>query len=158
MWQLIKNFWQNLSRYFSNDPLIQISFSPICATRKSTSNNPKDQLARSGENEAEKFLRNKNYIILQRNVLLANGEIDIIAKDKNTLVFVEVKTRRSKKFGEPYEAVNPEKQKRLHKLALQFINSLKLRNINYRIDIISIILTPNTTPKIKHIKDIKYPQ
>ncbi|MDR1478688.1 MAG: YraN family protein [Planctomycetaceae bacterium] len=155
MWRWIKNFWQDFSRYFSSDPLVRISFSPIGTTRKSTSNNPKEQLARIGESEAEKFLRDNNYVILQRNIILSNGEVDIIAKDKNVLVFIEVKTRRSENYGKPYEAVTPAKQKRLHKLAVQFMNLLKLRNINYRIDIISIILPQNSEPQITHIKDIK---
>ncbi|MDR1485018.1 MAG: YraN family protein [Planctomycetaceae bacterium] len=127
---------------------------PILSTRKSTSDKPKDQLARAGENEAVEFLNNNNYIILQQNVILPNGEIDIIAKDKNTLVFVEVKTRSSNKFGQPYEAVTTQKQKRLHKLATQFINILKLKNINYRIDVISIVWKKNSTPEIVHIKKL----
>jgi putative endonuclease len=127
---------------------------PIHSTRKSTSNKPKDQLARAGESEAAIFLKENNYIILQQNVILPNGEIDIIAKDKNILVFVEVKTRSSNFFGQPYEAVTIQKQKRLHKLAIQFINSLKLKNINYRIDIVSIIWQKDSTPEIKHLKRI----
>jgi putative endonuclease len=128
---------------------------PIYATRKSISNKPKDELGRAGENEAVMFLQDNNYIILQQNIILTNGEIDIVAKDENTLVFVEVKTRSSKFFGQPYEAVTTQKQKRLHKLANQFINSLKLKNINYRIDVISITWQKNSTPEIKHFKNIK---
>jgi putative endonuclease len=152
IWQRIKDFFQILFLYISNDPLIRIRFMPIFSIRKNISNKPKDQLARAGENEAAIFLKDNNYIILQQNVILPSGEIDIIAKDKNMLVFVEVKTRSSKKFGQPYEAVTPQKQKRLHKLAKQFINSLKLKNISYRIDIISIIWQKDATPEIKHIK------
>ncbi|MDR2763320.1 MAG: YraN family protein [Planctomycetaceae bacterium] len=154
IWQQIKNFLNDLLLYFSNDPLIRIKFLPSFTTRQSISHKPKDQLARDGENEAAQFLKNNNYIILKQNVILSGGEIDIIAKDKNTLVFVEVKTRSSKKFGQPYESVSPQKQKRLHNLAAQFIYSLKLKKINYRIDVVSILWQKNSAPEITHIKKI----
>jgi putative endonuclease len=154
IWQRVKYFFRILFLYILNDPLIRIRFISILSTRKSVSRKFKDQLARAGEDEAVIFLMDLNYIILQRNVILFGGEIDIIASDGGVLVFIEVKTRSSKKFGQPYEAVTLQKQKRLHKLAKQFINSFKLKNINYRIDIISIIWQKNSTPEIKHIKII----
>ncbi|MDR2346329.1 MAG: YraN family protein [Planctomycetaceae bacterium] len=157
IWQRIKNFFNDLFLYFSNDPLLRIKFLSDLKIRKSISNKPKDQLARAGENEAVQFLKDNNYFILKQNVVLKDGEIDIIAKDKNKnmLVFVEVKTRSSKIFGQPYEAVTPQKQKRLYNLAEQLIYLLKLKKVNYRIDVISILWEKNSTPEIIHIKDIK---
>ncbi|MDR2170795.1 MAG: YraN family protein [Planctomycetaceae bacterium] len=154
IWKKIKLVLNDLIAILLNDPLTRIKFIPAPKNLKNISNKPKDQLARAGEKEAEIFLINKNYNILQKNIRFQNGEIDIIAKDKNTLVFVEVKTRRSIIFGKPYEAVTKQKQKRLHKLANQFIKSLMLKKINYRIDVVSIVWKENTAPEITHIKNI----
>jgi putative endonuclease len=154
IWRRIKNLLNELFLYFSADPLARIRFLPSQTIRKSVSDKPKDQLARAGENEAVQFLQDNDYVILKQNVILPNGEIDIIAKDKNTLVFVEVKTRSSTKFGQPYESISPQKQKRLHDLASRFIYSQNLPKVNYRIDVISILWQKNASPEITHIKKI----
>lgn len=63
-----------------------------------------------GENAAAKFLEKKGYRIISRNYKTHIGEIDIIAQDGNTIVFVEVKTRGNESFGKPFEAVNKRKR------------------------------------------------
>jgi len=72
----------------------------------------KKELGKKGEEVAIRFLKKSGYRILSRNYVCKLGEIDVIAKEKDTLVFVEVKTRTSTTFGPPQLAVNPTKQRR----------------------------------------------
>lgn len=106
-----------------------------------------------GETKAQTFLEQKAYQVLDTNIRLRNREVDLIALDKKTneLVFVEVKTRRTKAFGNPSLAVNQKKIRSLHTVARAYLKKYKLKN-DYRFDIISI------TPKeIEHFKNITWP-
>ena len=76
---------------------------------------------RNGEDLAVDFLIQKGYRILQRNFRFEHGEIDIVADDRGVLVFVEVKARRTKQFGEPEEAVSIRKRKQIRKTALGYL-------------------------------------
>ena len=71
----------------------------------------KHEIGKIGEDLASKYLEAAGYIIIERNFLARQGEIDIIAKDKKELVFIEVKTRTSDIYGKPVEAVNTQKEK-----------------------------------------------
>ncbi len=104
-----------------------------------------------GEDIAAKFLKEKGYYILYRNYKTPYGEADIIAKDNDTVVFVEVKTRSNLSFGYPFESVNLKKQERLKRIAL---NYLKVANYptKIRFDVISIS-SENGLSKIEHIKE-----
>ena len=82
----------------------------------------KRNLGNKGEDIAVKWLiKNKNYNILDRNYSTGYGEIDIIAEDEKALVFIEVKFRNGTDFGYPYEAVNKNKQRRICKAALRYV-------------------------------------
>ncbi len=72
-------------------------------------------VGKAGEDNAVKYLQKQGYRILERNFRCRFGEIDLIARDKGVLVFIEVKTRRSRAFGPPAMAVTPEKQRHLIK-------------------------------------------
>ena len=80
------------------------------------------------------------------------SEIDIIAKDGNTLVFVEVKARSTMNYGHPFESVNKQKMKNIYMAALAYLKITKEKYTKYRIDIISILGKEN--PKIEHLKDV----
>ncbi len=106
-----------------------------------------------GENIAAKYLENIGYKILERNWRYSKfGEIDIIALDQNTIVFVEVKTRRGLGFGHPFEAIDSKKINQIQKTAIAYISQKTIRQKNYRIDGISIILC--NPPKVDHLKNI----
>ncbi|MEK9176217.1 MAG: YraN family protein [Patescibacteria group bacterium] len=108
-----------------------------------------------GEELATEFLKKKGYKIIERNFRKGYGEIDIIAVHKNTLVFVEVKTRTSNQFGTPFEQISYFKLKTLIK-TVQFYKVLnpKLPE-SLRIDAISVILDENNgTSKIEHMENI----
>ncbi len=90
------------------------------------------------EQAAADYLKNLKYKILEQNFkLLPVGEIDIIAKDKNTIVFIEVKYRKNKDFGAPFEFVTKTKQQKIIKTALCYIKKNKIKS-DIRFDIISI--------------------
>lgn len=94
---------------------------------------------RNGEDIACKFLMEKGYSILGRNFVYRGLEVDIIAQDKNEIVFVEVKERATNDFGEPYKAVNRRKQQYIIKVANYYVQKFKI-TLEARFDIISIIM------------------
>ena len=107
-----------------------------------------------GEAIATKFLKKSGYKILELNYRTPLGEIDIIAKDKETIVFVEVKTRSSKKFGLPGEAVNYQKQRHIRNSALYYLKSKGLLDkVSARFDVISILMSNITDYEIEHLQN-----
>lgn len=111
------------------------------------------ELGRKGEVEAYKYLDRLEYFIIARNFKCRYGEIDIIAIDKNELIFIEVKTRCSKKYGEAREAVNQIKKKHIKKAATYYIHKNGLENRFIRFDVIEIYFK-NEKFYINHIKNI----
>lgn len=106
-----------------------------------------------GETLATQYLQNLGYKILERNWRYSKfGEIDIIAVEKNTLIFVEVKTRRGLAFGHPFEAINPKKVHQVQSIAKAYMAQESCKYKNCRLDGISIILS--NPPKIEHLKNI----
>lgn len=110
-------------------------------------------LGKSGEKVALRYLEDKKYKIVAMNFRLFRGEIDIIAYDNNTLVFVEVKTRKSTDFGLPEESVTPSKQKQIKKIAQGFLTKNNLYETECRFDVVSLILDKGKTYSIRHIKN-----
>ncbi len=103
-----------------------------------------------GEELAVEFLEDRGYIIMARNYVHNKKEIDIIARDKNTIVFVEVKERATDFFGEPFRAVDLKKQRSIIMVADNYIRKNKI-DLESRFDIISITLQASQKPKIEHI-------
>lgn len=101
---------------------------------------------------AVSFLKKKGIDILERNYRFGHKEIDIIGKDKNTIVFIEVKTGRSKNFGSPEERVNLRKQKSMIEVAQDYIQKNNLRDFDFRFDVVAINFEGETR-KIEHIKN-----
>lgn len=97
------------------------------------------------------YLKKKGYKILEVNYKNKVGEIDIIAKDNDYLVFVEVKSRISQKFGHPFEAIDERKQQKIHAVASLYMVKYDKYGCNCRFDAISILGLEN--PEITHIVD-----
>ena len=95
-------------------------------------------LGRRGERAAEKHLRRNGYRIVARNFRAAGAEIDLVAIDGDTLVFVEVKTRRSRAAGAPEEAVDERKQKRMRRAAQVFATRYRADEVEMRFDIVAV--------------------
>ncbi|MFB9183858.1 YraN family protein [Dactylosporangium sucinum] len=94
-----------------------------------------------GERLAGRYLVSQGLVILDRNWLTPRGELDLIARDGPDVVFVEVKTRRSVRYGGPAEAVVPSKARRVRRLALQWLASNDASYRNVRFDVVSILLS-----------------
>ncbi len=114
-----------------------------------------NDLGQKGEELARKFLSKKGFKIVDTNWTFGKDEIDIVAYDKEYLVIVEVKTRRSNYFGEPYFAVTKKKQEFLIRAAQAYITRKDIDN-EARFDIVSIVVTPDGN-HIEHIEDAFYP-
>jgi len=100
----------------------------------------KKELGKKGEEVALRFLKKKGYRIIEKNYACKMGEMDIIAKEKDTLVFIEVKTRTSALFGPPQLAVNFSKQRQLSKVALNYLKENRLEEVKARFDVVAILL------------------
>jgi putative endonuclease len=109
------------------------------------------QLGDAGEDLAAQALKKQGYKILERNYTNPLGEIDLIARHQGYLVFVEVKTRRSVRFGPPQESVTPAKQAKLRRLAEYYLKQKRLREDRVRFDVVAITLTTDS-PSIEIIK------
>jgi putative endonuclease len=107
-----------------------------------------------GEERAARFLKEKQYRIISRNYSSRYGEIDLIARDKDTVVFVEVKTRAGSAYGRPGEAVDHAKQRKMIKTAMRYIqeNELDKQDVGYRFDIVEILYTDEGY-RIEHIEN-----
>jgi putative endonuclease len=106
-----------------------------------------------GEDLALRFLEKKKYRIIEKGFRLYRGEIDIIAYDKRTLVFVEVKTRRSHRCGFPEEAVTPAKQKQLKKIALAYCALNEIHDVECRFDVITLLYDNKGKSSLSHIEN-----
>ncbi|MBP6015645.1 MAG: YraN family protein [Candidatus Promineofilum sp.] len=97
-------------------------------------------LGQWGENVAVLHLEAKGLVILARNWRRRGGEIDIVARDGETVAFVEVKTRRGRAFGAPEEALTPHKAQKLMELGQQYVADNDLDDVNWRIDLVAVEL------------------
>ncbi|HEX3357293.1 MAG TPA: YraN family protein [Tepidisphaeraceae bacterium] len=111
-----------------------------------------DPLGERGENVAAKYLRNQGYKILERNFRTAVGEVDIIARDKKTLVFVEVKTR-AYDDPTPEEQVNTIKQHQLTKAAKMYLMRFGQPQPPSRFDVVAVVWPTGQPPIIRHTTD-----
>lgn len=98
-------------------------------------------LGKTGEEIAEVFLKRKRFRILERNLRTPFGEIDLVALDKNVIVFIEVKTRISKDFGPPHLSITKSKKRHIIKNATFYLKKNRSLDRDARIDVISINLT-----------------
>ena len=114
--------------------------------------NQRQKFGKDSESVAVRHLKKNGYKILQQNYRTKLGEIDIIAKDKNTLVFVEVKARKTLHFGSPKWAVTPKKQKAISKVALYYLKATRQHNVSARFDVVAISSLQNN-PRIEIIKN-----
>ncbi len=115
----------------------------------------KDDLGRAGEERAVAFLSDDGYRIIDRNWRCPQGEIDIVAERDDTLVVIEVKTRRSEAFGHPFEAIDRRKAERLWRLATAWLAAHpdEARGRALRIDAIGLIGEDPATARLEHLED-----
>lgn len=111
-------------------------------------------LGARGEDVAARFLKQQGYYILARGVDSRLGELDIVAADGRTVVFVEVKTRRSNAAGSPTEAIDPRKEQRMTQAALAYLKAHRLLGNASRFDVVAITWPEEAKrPMIEHVKN-----
>jgi len=108
-------------------------------------------LGKWGEEQALGYLRRQGMRILQRNFRTPVGEIDIIARQRKELVFIEVKTRRGISFGYPQDAVNARKQRQIIRTAQWFLQQEKIENLQPRFDVVAILCQSDGRAQIQHL-------
>lgn len=123
----------------------------MAGVKKSKANLPTGRL---GESMAVEYLRGQRYVIVEQNYRKPYGEVDIIARDGATLVFVEVKTRHTVGFGTPFEAVDWRKQRQICRVAQEYLQTRNLDDRPARFDVIGVLLDRNDqTRRIDHMKN-----
>lgn len=110
------------------------------------------ELGRLGESLAEKHLEGLGYLIIARNHRCALGELDLVGRDGDCWVFVEVKTRRSMRCGTGAEAVTLRKQEKLVRLAQLYLSQHGLSGCAFRFDVVDVRLPSGKAPEIRHFR------
>lgn len=110
-------------------------------------------LGKYGEDLAAKFLQDRGYQIIERNWRCSIGEIDLIARDKTRIVFVEVKTRNGIGYGHPFEAITSTKMTRMRRLAAQWCMQHETHGANVRLDAIAVLVRSGKVA-IEHLKQV----
>jgi putative endonuclease len=112
-------------------------------------------IGRLGETLAGAFLKNKGYIILEKNWRTPYGEIDLVARYNEAIVFVEVKTRSSRSLGPPEISITPRKAEHMHHAAEYYIQQHPEMQTDWRIDLVTILLLPHNAPAtIDHFENV----
>jgi putative endonuclease len=114
----------------------------------------KDAVGAYGERVAVRHLQAAGMVVLHRNWRCRDGEIDVIARDGDTLVFCEVKTRRSTTCGTPAEAVVPAKLRRLHGLALRWLQEAGLHPPDLRFDVVAVRPRSRGPADVQHLRGV----
>jgi putative endonuclease len=115
--------------------------------------NHNQTIGQLGEDIAVKYLESKKYKIVERNLKISYKELDIVAYEGNTLVFVEVKTRSSQRFGGAEEALFPKKSYQFKRAAEFYLDRHGIDTEDFRIDFISVDIKADRTADIRHHKD-----
>ena len=110
-------------------------------------------LGKTGEDVAVAELERRGYAILARRYRTNRGEIDIVARDGKTIVFIEVKSRRTLTYGVPQLAVTPFKQRQISKAALTWLSKKRLHDSPARFDVIAILLNNDYSHQVEHIRN-----
>jgi putative endonuclease len=114
-----------------------------------------NDLGNQGEELATAHLLKNGYKILARNYVYLKGEIDIIARQANTIIVIEVKTRSTPDFGDPQDFLKPAQIKRLVETAHHFVEELNEPDVEVRFDIVAVIKNRQGI-KVEHLKDAFY--
>lgn len=111
------------------------------------------ELGKTGEDVALDYLKKKKYKIVEKGFRFLRGEIDIIAYDGETLVFLEVKTRKSVKFGQPEESITPAKRKQLRRVAQGYLLRKHIQDVECRFDVLSLTFDEHRGYTVEHFED-----
>lgn len=113
----------------------------------------RDELGRRGEEEAARHLKGLGYRIVGRRERVLRGDIDIVALDGRTVVFVEVRSKSDTLHGHPAETVGPQKQRRIAELAAAYIRRHRLEDQSVRLDVVAVTFPAAGKPVIEHYQN-----
>lgn len=113
----------------------------------------KQSMGRWGEDAAARYLAERGYEILARNVRTQYGELDLVAKHGELLVFIEVKTRSGNQYGQPEEAITPTKQQHLVDAAESYLQANPQIKADWRVDVIAITQQPGGETDVVHFEN-----
>ena len=111
------------------------------------------KIGKYGEDVAERYLKQKGYKIIERNFTCRQGELDIVAENREYLIFIEVKTRSNFLYGKPIEAVDRKKQKHLYKVAKYYLHIHRWEERFVRFDVVEVYVEKGIA-KVSHIRQI----
>jgi len=114
---------------------------------------PPRTLGQRGEDAAVRHLKKAGYKILERNRFLGRYEIDIIAREGDTIAFVEVRTRASEDEVPPEDTIGPKKQHRIRQAARRYIDANDDESVYYRFDVVSVIMPEEGKPTVRLIRN-----
>jgi putative endonuclease len=114
----------------------------------------KDAVGKYGEDLAARHFVGAGFRVLARNWRCPVGEIDIVARDGDTLVIAEVKTRRSTAFGSPAEAITRHKADKLRELALVWLREHPAGGSGVRFDVVSVVIPKHGAPQLEHLRGV----
>ena len=114
----------------------------------------KDVLGKFGERVAERYLVDQGLQIVATNWRCARGELDIVALDDRCLVFCEVKTRSSLRYGSPIEAITPVKLSRVRLLAVAWLAEQEAGWSRFRFDVIGVLADGRSPPRVRHLRNV----
>jgi putative endonuclease len=118
----------------------------------------KDAVGRYGEQLAADHLAAAGLEILDRNWRCSDGELDIVAREKHVVVFIEVKTRSTTAFGDPAEAMTPQKTGRIHRLAMRWLAEQRDKSAQFgpwselRFDLVTVVRLTEDGPRLRHVR------
>jgi putative endonuclease len=115
---------------------------------------PKDILGRQGEQLAVEYLQQAGLRILDRNYRCGEGEIDIVAAERRTLVVCEVKTRSDLRFGTPIEAITRQKRSRLRRLAVHWVLAHGVIFDELRVDVVGVLKSASGQFEVEHVRGV----
>ncbi|MBM3955543.1 MAG: YraN family protein [Planctomycetes bacterium] len=113
----------------------------------------RDALGRTGEAEAARHLAGLGYRIVERRARVLRGDIDLVALDGRTVVFVEVRARSDLDHGHPAESIDGRKRRRIAELATAYIRRHRLEDCPVRIDVVTVLFDPAGEPRVEHSPD-----
>lgn len=115
--------------------------------------NSRQSLGRYGEDRAAIYLQDRGYVIIERNWRSRSGEIDLVARDRDRLVFVEVKTRNGSGYGHPFEAITKDKVARMRRVVAEWCQLKEVSGVKVRLDAISVLISGGRI-SIEHLKQV----
>lgn len=119
-----------------------------------TTSRQRAALGAYGETLAARYLTSRGMVVLDRNWRCELGEIDLVLRDGETLVFCEVKTRSSARYGSPLESVTARKAARLRRLAGRWLADHQVRPRDVRLDLVGVLVPRTGSPSVEHVAGV----